>query len=85
MELKYQLPIEEILMNFKRQNLTFKQIAKLVITGFKVVTIRKYSRRYKIFFMSEAIDASVLKAIYQKNNSSKITSANALSKKWTQF
>ncbi|WHN66255.1 hypothetical protein [Cysteiniphilum sp. QT6929] len=53
MRMKYKQPVDKVLKYFVEQDFTYSEVAEL--TGFKMATIRKYSRRYKIYLRTSKI------------------------------
>lgn len=51
---KYNQPVAYVLLSFAQKGMTYKMVADL--TGFKIATIRKYCRIYKVRLASRFCD-----------------------------
>lgn len=84
MRMEYKQPVDKVLKYFVEQGFTYSEVVEL--TGFKIATIRKYSRRYKIYLKTNKV--GYLNCVIQQNELLKgirkfeIDSKNFLYKAW---
>ncbi|WP_192482736.1 MULTISPECIES: hypothetical protein [Cysteiniphilum] len=79
-EEKYKQSIECVLFKFAQDGLTYKMVAN--ITGFKVTTVRKYTRRYKLSLANSMTQVATQRNFLTEIKKNEIDSINFLYKAW---